>query len=170
MVFQSRRWIASGWLLQFPDYELAQRIVDVTGAKVVSADRCFCSVYGDPTFDFIGMKPVDPCWGDLDRWWTVMFHELTHWMVLGLNRIGWRGDMTQGELIAELGAARLTDHCGIPMQANPSKDSVNLAAWIEGIRKNLWYFEWANDAGWMAAHCIVNLIERNESACVSPTT
>ena len=108
-----RFWVAPPTI---PDYDLARRLVDLTGARVVRDEKSYCVVYPDSSRDFIAMKPIDPFWGDDPRWWSVMFHELVHWVVLGVPRLCWRGEYNQGELIAEIGATILTNHCGIRMR------------------------------------------------------
>ena len=140
-----------------PDYDLAQWLLDATGARVVPAGRCYCVVHADPSRDFIGMMPLDPGWGDLDSWWSALFHELTHWVVLGFRRFRWRGESSQGELIAELGAAILTNHCGIPMTRGLRQDGEHVDAWVRGTREDLWYFEFASDVAWMAALYVISL-------------
>jgi len=140
-----------------PDYDLAQRLLDATGARVVPAGRCYCVVCSDPARDSIGMKPLGPGWGDTDSWWSVMFHELVHWVVLGFRRFRWRGESSQGELIAELGAAILTNHCGIPMNGELPTSGEHVDVWVRGTREDLWYFESASDVAWMAALYVVTL-------------
>jgi antirestriction protein ArdC len=72
-----RFWVAPE---TFPDYDLAQRLLDATGARVVIAERYYCVVCSDPSQDFIAMKSLDPIWGNTDFWWSALFHELTHWV------------------------------------------------------------------------------------------
>jgi N-terminal domain of anti-restriction factor ArdC len=44
-----RFWIAP---VALPDYDLAQRLVDATGARVVPDERCYCVVCSDPLTGF----------------------------------------------------------------------------------------------------------------------
>src|SRR3954447_8076860 len=83
--------------MTFPDYDLAQRLLDASGARVVTTDRCYCLVCPDPSRDFIAMTRLDPVWGDADRWWSALFHELTHWVAEGFDRVRWRGEVCQAD-------------------------------------------------------------------------
>jgi antirestriction protein ArdC len=147
-----RFWVAPE---TFPDYDLARRLVDATGARVVPADRCYCVVHPDASQDFIAMKPVDASWGEDDLWWSVMFHELTHWVVLGFHRLRWRGDDSQGELIAEIGAAILTTRCGIPMSRELRHDGEHVGAWIEGVRRGICYLTHACTVAEVASSYVI---------------
>jgi antirestriction protein ArdC len=122
-----------------PDHEAAQGLLDATGAAVVPDRGACCVVFSDPSRDFIAMPPPGHFLGDHDAYWSVLFHELTHWVVLGRRRLGWDGDHAQGELIAELGAAILADSCGIPMGADLAGDDSHVRAWIEGMRADQSY-------------------------------
>jgi antirestriction protein ArdC len=118
------------------NYALVRRLVDATGARIVTADQpCYCRV-GDR--DLIGMPPVSRG-VHIDDFWWVLFHELVHWVGMGPSRLCWVGDAIQNELIANLGAAILSARCGIPAcrslateRRHPLGDLVE--GWIAGIR------------------------------------
>jgi antirestriction protein ArdC len=147
-----RFWVAPPMI---PDYELAQRLVDSTGARVVPDERCHCLVSIDTSRDFIGMKPLDPLWCDTAYWWSVMFHELTHWVAVGRRRVRWDGPYNQGELIADIGATTLTNICGIPMRYDLG-DGGHVRDWIEQIRKNIGYLNMACAVAEVAVGFVVN--------------
>jgi antirestriction protein ArdC len=148
-----RFWVAPP---TFPDYKLAQRLLDATGARVVPGDQCLCIVHANSQLDHIIMPPQEDFFGGLPEWWSVMFHELIHWVILGRSRFGWYGDESRGELIAELGAAELTTHCGIPMSHDLESNGDHVGAWVRGTREDLWYFESPCDLAWMAAQHVAN--------------
>jgi antirestriction protein ArdC len=156
-----RFWVAP---LTFPDYDLAQRLLDATGARVVPEERYVCVVSADPTRDFIAMKPLNLRWGDSDDWWSVMFHELTHWVVLGFQRLRWRGEYNQGELIAEIGATILTNCCGIPMRNALRAQRDYAEDWIKQIREDLGYLTHASTVAEVAADSILNLSRKEVRA------
>ena len=160
-----RFWIATQ---TEPDYDAAQKLVEVTGAVVKPSERCCCVITPDGTGDCIEMTPLDPLRDDPNLWWSVLFHELTHWVVLGRRRFGWRGDPRRGELAAELGAAILTTHCGISMDGDLPGDIDTVRAWVRGTRENLWYFELACDLAWVSAHYIVSLSRTAVPTCTTP--
>ena len=131
-----RFWLAS---LTFPDYDLAQRLLDATGAKVVPAERSYCVVCSDPSKDHIGMETLDALGGNADLWWSILFHELTHWVAEGFPRVGWRDSYNHCELIAEIGAATLTNYCGIRMRGEIQADCDLVRDWCSQIRENIGY-------------------------------
>jgi antirestriction protein ArdC len=143
-----RFWVAPKML---PDYALARSLVDAIGAKVVPDDRCHCVVHEDSSRDFIGMPALDFFHGDLNLYWSVLLHELTHWVVLGRNRLCWNGDDSQGELIAEVGAAILATHCGIPKTGELDVQGEHVQAWIRGIREDIGYLSHACEVAERAA-------------------
>jgi antirestriction protein ArdC len=131
-----RFWVAPG---TFPDYDLARRLLDASGARVVTADRCFCVLCSDPSRDYIAMTRLDPEWGDKDSWWSVLFHELTHWAAEGFDRVRWRGSYNHCELVAEIGATTLTNRCGIPKCGGLPTDTGMVEEWVSGIRASIGY-------------------------------
>jgi antirestriction protein ArdC len=140
----------------FPDYDLAQRLLDATGATVVMHERCYCLTCSDPSRDFIAMQPLDPLWGDTDRWWSVLFHELTHWAAEGFDRVRWRGEYNHCELVAEIGATTLTNHCGIPMPGYFRADRDMYQNWINNIRENIGYLTFAFAVAEVAVGYVLN--------------
>ncbi len=156
-----RSWVAPTTLR---DYDLAQRILDATGARVVNAEQCYCLLCSDPSRDLIAMQPLDPVWGDTARWWSVLFHELTHWAASGFQRVRWRGDYNHCELIAEIGATTLTNHCGIPMPGYFRADDDMLKDWIEKIRENIGYLTLAFAVAELAVGFILNCAEKEKRA------
>lgn len=114
--------------------------MDATGAMVVHDDRCHCAVFGDESRDYIGMLPLGFFGGDRDVYWSVMFHEIIHWVVLGRRRLCWDGEYSQGELIAEIGAAILANHCDIPKTGEMDVQGEHVQAWIKGSREDPVYF------------------------------
>jgi antirestriction protein ArdC len=140
-----------------PDYALARRLVTGTGARIVTGDGAFYHRVGRR--DWIEMPPVS-VYKEIDTFWVVLFHELIHWVVLGLDRLGWDGDPIQGELIAELGAAILTAHCGIPMRDDLATRRRHLlgdlvAGWISGLRGDAAYLAEACVLVWRAADYVL---------------
>lgn len=144
-----RFWIAGG---SMPDYEMARRIVDASGARVVPDDSCRCVVHRhDEERDFIGIPPLESFGGNLDRYWSAMFHELTHWVHLRCLRGRWDPDPSPGELIAEFGAAILSTRCGIPMDGRMQPDCDLVRDWIKGIRHDHRYLTHALKVAELAA-------------------
>lgn len=148
--------------MTFPDYDQAQRLLDATGARVVTADRCYCLVCPDPSRDFIAMQPLDPLWGDADRWWSVLFHELTHWVAEGSDRVRWRGDYNHCELVAEIGSATLTNHCGIPKSGRLPADTHMVGDWCENIREDIGYLTLACAVAEVATNYVLDLAGREQ--------
>ena len=148
----------------FPDYDLARRLLDGTGAWVVPDERWYCVVCSDPSKDFIAMTRLDLEWGDADRWWSAMFHELTHWVAEGFDRVRWRGDDNHCELVAEIGATTLTNYCGIPKSGWLPADTDMVREWTEGIRANIGYLTLACAVAEVAVEFILNHGRREERA------
>jgi antirestriction protein ArdC len=148
-----RFWVAPE---TFPDYDLARRLVHATGARVVPGERSICVVHADTSKDYIAMKPVDRYWGGDNYWWSVMFHELTHWVVLGYRRLRWRGEYSQGELIADIGATNLTNRCGIPMRDALRDQQEYAEDWINQIRENIGYLTLACAVAEVATGYVMN--------------
>ena len=144
-----RFWVA-GWSL--PYYEMAGRVLKTSGATVVSDGCCRCVVYRDgEDRDFIGMPPLEFFGGDLDRFWSAMFHELTHWVHLRCLRGRWDPDPSPGELIAEFGAAILSTRCGIPMDGRMQPDCALVREWVACIRRDHRYLPQALKVAEIAA-------------------
>ncbi len=156
-----RLWVAPTTL---SDYDLAQRLLDSTGVRVVLDESCYCVVWSDPSRDFIAMQPLEPVWGDTARWWSVLFHELTHWAASGFHSVRWRGNYNHCELIAEIGATTLTNHCGIPMPGYFRADGDMLKDWIEKIRENIGYLTLAFAVAEVSVGFILNLAKREKLA------
>ena len=150
--------------MTFPDYDLSQRLLDATGARVVTTDRCYCLVCSDPSRDFIAMQPLDPLWGDADRWWSALFHELTHWVAEGFQRVRFRGDYNHCELVAEIGATTLTNRCGIPKRGEIPTDTGMVGGWIENIREDIGYLILACAVAEVATSYVLDHAEREERA------
>jgi hypothetical protein len=108
-------------------------------------------IFRDGHEDFIGMTPLDSFGGDLDRYWSAMFHELTHWVHLRCRRGRWNPDPSPGELVAMFGAAILTTRCGIPMCGHLDPDRDHVRDWIRGIRHDHRYLTSALKVAELAA-------------------
>jgi antirestriction protein ArdC len=148
-----RFWVAPPTI---PDYQLAKQLLDSTGARVVTAERCYCVVCSDPSRDYIAMMPLDPLLGHTDYWWSALFHELTHWVAGGFHRVRWRGGYNQGELIAEIGATTLTNRCGIPTRGDIRADCDMVRDWIEHIRADIGYLTMTCAVAEVAAGYVVS--------------
>lgn len=140
-----------------PDYRMAERVLKASGARVVADDCCRCVVHQDETLDFIGMPPLGYFGGNRDRYWSVMFHELIHWVVLRSRKGCWNRDPSPGELVAEVGAAILTTQCGIPMTGYLDRDDDHVGAWIGGIRCHHGYLTHACKVAEIAAEYLLCL-------------
>jgi antirestriction protein ArdC len=150
-----RFWVAP----RTSDYDQARRLVRATGARIVTGDKPYYCRVGHR--DWIEMPP-DSRFSFPSDYWSVLFHELVHYVVLGLNRLCWDGDDMQGELIAEIGAAILTAHCGIPMRGHlgvyREHDLGDLVtAWIGAMRADAAYLVGACDVAWKAADFVVGM-------------
>ncbi len=142
-------WVAGKAL---PDDEMAGQVLMASGARLVPDDCCRCLVHGpDGDRDFIGMLPLKSFRGDEGRYWSVLLHELIHWVVLRSGRLCRNRDHAPGELIAEFGAAFLTTGCGIPMRGDLDPDSDHVRAWITGIRRHHGYLTYALNVAELAA-------------------
>ena len=130
--------------------------MDATGARVVPDERFYCVVCSDPTRDYIAMKPLDPLWGDADYWWSALFHELTHWVAKGFQRVRWRGEYNHCELIAEIGATTLTNRCGIPMRGEIRADCDMVQDWVKNIRSGIGYLTLACAVAEIATCYVLN--------------
>ncbi len=139
----------------FPDYDLAKRLLDATGARVVTAESYYCVVCSDPSRDYIAMEALDPLW--VDFWWSALFHELTHWVAEGFRRVRWRGDDNHCELIAEIGATTLSNRCGIPMRGHIEAENGDMVQdWIEHIREDIGYLTLACAVAEVATGYVLN--------------
>jgi antirestriction protein ArdC len=147
-------WVAGTTM---SDYGMAERVVKASGARVVADDCCRCVVFRDGREDFIGMPPLSFFGGDRDRYWSVMFHELTHWVVLRSRKDCWNRDPSPGELVAEVGAAILTTRCGIPMAGYLDRDGDHVEDWIKGIRYHHGYLTHACKVAELAAEYLLYL-------------
>jgi antirestriction protein ArdC len=139
------------------DYALAQRLVEATGALIVTGDGSCYYHLGD--IDWIEMPPA-PRLIHLAKYCSFLFHELVHWVVLGPGRLCWEGDPIQGELIAEMGAAILTDHCAITMRCETVDYRRQLlgdlvAGWVAGIRADASYLSDACEVAWNATDWVL---------------
>ena len=94
--------------------------------------------------------------GGANGYWSVLFHELIHWVVLGRNRLCWDGTYSQGELIAEMGATILTNRCGIPMSHDLAGNGEHVEAWVNGIREDLGYLTHASAVAEVASSHVLN--------------
>jgi antirestriction protein ArdC len=140
-----------------PDYGMAERVLRASGARVVPDDCCRCVVYQDGREDFIGMPPLSFFGGDRDHYWSVIFHELIHWVVLRSRKDCWNRDPSPGELVAEIGAAILTTRCGIPMSRNLGRNADHVEDWIKGIRFHHGYLTHACKVAELAAELLLCL-------------
>jgi antirestriction protein ArdC len=157
-----RFWIAP----RRANYALAQQLVQATGALIVTGNASYYYRLGD--FDWIEMPPA-PRVIHLSKYCSFLFHELVHWVVLGPGRLCWEGDPIQGELIAEMGAAILTDHCGIPMRCDTVDYRRQLlgdlvAGWVAGIRGDPTYLAHACEVAWRAADFVLAMSEKGVKA------
>jgi antirestriction protein ArdC len=139
------------------DYVMAERVLRASGARVVPDEFCRCVIYRDEALDFIGMPPLSFFGGDRDRYWSVMFHELIHWVVLRSRKDCWNRDPSPGELVAEIGAAILTTRCGIPMSGNLGRNANHVEDWIKGIRFHHSYLSHASKVADLAAEYLLSL-------------
>ena len=147
-----RFWVAPP---SFPDYDLARRLLDATGARIVTGDRCHCLIYAD------GLETTSSC----RRSGT---SGAAQWLVVGhvprvdpLGRPGAQSALlgrnySQGELIAEIGATFLTNRCGIPMRRDLEGNGEHVDAWVNGIREDLGYLTHACAVAEVASSHVLN--------------
>lgn len=129
------------------DYDKAERIIFANQPRIKPGiDPCYHR-HSDG-YDFIIMPRLDDCvqWrpndGNRLYWWWI-FHELVHWATYGFDRLAWKGEIVQGELIAQLGAGILVDYCGIPSFTDKKGPYHDI--WIKEMVKDITYFHDAVD-------------------------
>lgn len=113
----------------------AEELLYLSGATIRhGGNRAFYS----PTDDLIQMPP--PAWfPEVERYYGVALHELTHWTghASRLNRqLGRRHGIdayAYEELIAEMGAAFLCAHCGLPARLEHAS---YIAHWLDALRRD----------------------------------
>lgn len=115
--------------------EAAEAILAATGAKIVHGGaRAFYS----PLLDMIQL-PDRSSFADATRYSQVALHELTHWSghesrcnrpLLGRQHIE---SYAMEELVAELGSAFLTDHCGLPGVLHHAS---YIESWLQALRND----------------------------------
>ena len=97
-----------------PDHAMADRIFDASGCRLKR--RAIKPKWRrEGNLDWIEMPYPDHMIYGLDGYYSLLFHEMTHWVVLG-GRLGERFSLTvhQSEFLTNLAAAILCDTCNIP--------------------------------------------------------
>ena len=115
--------------------ETAEDILAASGAKIVHGGaRAFYS----PSLDMIQL-PDRSSFADATRYSQVALHELTHWSgaesrcnrpLLGRQHIE---SYAFEELVAELGSAFLTDHCGLPGVLHHAS---YIESWLQALKND----------------------------------
>lgn len=144
-----------------PDYALAQRLLDGTGA-CVRRDRPVgdleCYYYFGPP-DWIQVPEANQ-FSHPDVYWSTMFHELAHWAIYGKQRLNWDAEfpskITRGELAADLTAALLTNHCGLVMDGDLVAQREHVPIWVSAIRTQFGYLSDCLDVASRAYQYIVS--------------
>jgi antirestriction protein ArdC len=114
----------------------AEELLYLSGAKIRhGGNRAFYS----PKYDLIQMPP-SAWFPDVERYYGVALHELTHWTghPTRLNReLGRRHGIDAyafEELVAEMGAAFLCAHCGLPGRLEHAS---YIEHWLEAVNADL---------------------------------
>jgi antirestriction protein ArdC len=113
----------------------AEQLLYETGAVIRhGSNRAFYR----PSDDIIQLPP--PGWfADSDAYYAVALHELTHWSghPRRLNRVLGRGAGIEAyaceELVAEMGAAFLCAHCGLPARIEHAS---YIDSWLDALRRD----------------------------------
>jgi hypothetical protein len=103
------------------DYGKADRIFDASGCKLKR--RCFNPCWKRKgKLDWIEMPDPENVILGLDGYYSLLFHEMTHWAVLG-GRLGESFNVSehQSEFLTNLSAAIICDRCDIPFLLPVSK-------------------------------------------------
>jgi len=98
-----------------PNYELADRLFDASGCRLVR-NYIVAQWVRKGANDWIEMPYREDMIRGLDGYFSLLFHELTHWVVLG-RRLGEEFDRMpehQSEFLTNLSAAIVCDRCHIP--------------------------------------------------------
>jgi antirestriction protein ArdC len=113
----------------------ADQLIAASGASIRhGGNRAFYS----PAEDVIQL-PAPGAFLNAEHYYSTALHELTHWTghPSRCNRpLGRRHGMEAyafEELVAELGSAFLTNHCGLPGQLNHAS---YIASWLEALRND----------------------------------
>jgi antirestriction protein ArdC len=115
--------------------ETAEAIIDASGARIeYGGARAFYA----PSMDLIQL-PNRSSFADATGYYQVALHELTHWSgapnrcnrpLLGRAHIE---SYAFEELVAELGSAFLTDHCGLP---GVLQHASYIESWLKALRND----------------------------------
>jgi antirestriction protein ArdC len=115
--------------------EAAEDILTASGARIVHGGA---RAYYSPSMDTIQM-PERSSFADATRYYQVALHELTHFTghpsrcnrpLLGRQHIE---SYAMEELVAELGSAFLTDHCGM---AGVLHHASYIESWLQALRND----------------------------------
>lgn len=113
----------------------AEELLYISGAKIRhGGNRAFYS----PSEDLIQMPP--PAWfPEVERYYGVALHELTHWtghpsrLARPLGRRHGIDAYAFEELVAEMGAAFLCAHCGLPARLEHAS---YIDHWLDALRQD----------------------------------
>lgn len=115
--------------------ECAERLLTDSGAEIrYGGERAFYQ----PTADFIQM-PAKPSFEHAADYYATALHELTHWTghTARCNRVLGKRHGIEAyafeELVAEMGAAFLTNHCRIPGRLQHAS---YIASWLQALKND----------------------------------
>ena len=115
--------------------DAAQQVLDTSGAQIRHGGE---RAYYSPALDHIQLPPATS-FIDAEGYYSVALHELTHWTghssrcdrpLLGRQHIE---AYAFEELVAEMGSAFLTSHCGLPGVVHHAS---YIQAWLAALRND----------------------------------
>ena len=121
-----------------PLFGNVERAVEATGAVFnFGGHRAF---YTRPIGQFPNHTDGDHIWmphwyqfDDLHEFYATQYHELVHWSEV---RLGWEGEYSMGELIAEIGSTFLCAQTNVPGSDDLKNHTMYLASWLKELQND----------------------------------
>lgn len=113
----------------------AEQLISQTGAVIRHGGN---RAYYLPTDDFIQLPPV-ASFSQSDDYYSTALHELCHWtghpsrLNRALGRLHGKEAYAYEELVAEIGAAFLCAHCGLPARLEHAS---YIDSWLDALRRD----------------------------------
>ncbi len=134
-----------------PNWEPADRLIKATGAKIeYGGNRACYMLPSGAEFpkntggDYIQM-PQREQFDTMEEWYSVHFHEISHWTAPRLGRKG--GTYAFEELVAEISGCYVSQHLNVPNSDNLKNHTAYLSSWLKEMESDpKWIFRASQQA------------------------